>query len=70
MTISSTGEPLVYVGTKNITTTFHNRVDGDPSFSGIVIGTNADSGAYKYQSGLTGNLSLSGESGVNYYIKY
>ena len=68
--ISSTGEPLVYVGTKNITTTFHNRVDGDPSFSGIVIGTNADSGAYKYQSGLTGNLSLSGESGVNYYIKY
>ena len=70
MTISSTGEPLVYIGTKNVKTSFRNGHDGDPSFAGRVFGTNADSGYYKYESGLTGNLSVSGVSGVNYYIKY
>ena len=70
VTISSTGQPLTYIGTNNVQTTFHNRVDGDPAFGGVVIGTNADSGAYKYLSGLTASSSISGTPNITFCIRY
>ena len=70
VTISSTGQPLAYIGTNNVQTTFHNRVDGDSAFWGVVIGTNANSGAYRYLSGLTGASSISGTPNITFCIRY
>ena len=70
VTISSTGQPLTYIGTNNVKTTFHNRVDGDAAFWGVVIGTNANSGAYKYLSGLTASSSISGTPNITFCIRY